>query len=421
MTNEQAIILFNRYLEDSITPEEYIRLRQWSADDRNEGVLDELVARALIDLPERGMADIDLDAVYAALLQEKDAAPVHRIHFLRTAWLRYAAVLLLLLGTGVYFWNRQLTIDNGQLTIEGTGKNDIAPGRDGAILTLADGTQLVLDSLGNGVVATQNGARVLLQNGQLAYDLTGKAAGEIQYNTMTTPKGRQFSVVLPDGTRVWLNAASSLRYPTAFNGKERQVMITGEAYFEVAKDKAKPFFVKINNEATVEVLGTSFNVYAYEDEASINTTLIEGSVVVSYNRQQEGLTDQQTQLGRDGDQPVILKPGQQAQIVLPAVVVSSGRQPSSSPKMKVINNADIDKVMAWKNGLFNFEGASLREVMQQLERWYDIEVVYMTDIPPITFWGKISRNVTLQGVLRGLEAAEVHFRMEEGRRLVVMR
>ena len=291
--------------------------------------------------------------------------------------------------------------------------SEILPGREGAILTLANGLQVVLDSLGNGVIAAQYGSRVVLQNGQLAYDPTGEATGKMMYNTMTTPKGRQFSLVLPDGTKVWLNAASSLRYPTVFPGNERRVEVNGEAYFEVAKESARPFFVIINNKATVQVLGTSFNVNAYEDEASINTTLLEGSVKVA-------VTPSAGMLLPAVQSAVLLMPGQQAQIApVSGRSANTNRSPGRAG-IKLIKNADINKVMAWKNGAFNFDGVSLEEMMRQLERWYDIQVVYENGVPDIHFVGEMSRGVTLKGLIKGLEASEVHFRIEEGRRLVVM-
>jgi transmembrane sensor len=276
---------------------------------------------------------------------------------------------------------------------------DIPPGRQGAILTLSDGKQVVLDSLGNGVVATQNGTQVILKNGQLAYDAAGKSTGAIAYNTMSTPKGRQFQVTLPDGTRVWLNSASSITYPTSFAGNERRVEITGEAYFEVAhlfpvgggKGRGPiPFKVKINDQAEVEVLGTHFNINAYHDESNIKTTLLEGSVKVT-----------------GGSDRAFLQPGQQAQVTL-------------SEKIKIVKDADIEKVMAWKEGLFNFEGLGIEEVMRQLARWYDIDVVYGKEVPDIKFVGEMSKNVSLSDLLSGLKGIGVHFRIEQERRLVIL-
>jgi ferric-dicitrate binding protein FerR (iron transport regulator) len=269
---------------------------------------------------------------------------------------------------------------------------DIAPGKQGAILTLADGRQVVLDSLANGIVARQNGAAVVLRNGQLTYDAVASARPEINYNTITAPRGRQFRLVLPDGSRVWLNAASSLTYPTAFSGRERSVQLNGEAYFEIAKDEQLPFRVNIDDKTGIQVLGTRFNVNAYPEEAHIKTTLLEGAVRMI-----------------SGKHNAILAPGQAAQISRRA-----GEQ-----AIKIIDQADPGSALAWKNGLFDFEDASLEEVMRQLARWYDIEVVYEKGIPPIVFGGKMSRDMMLSDLLKVLDESEVHFRTE-GRRLIVM-
>lgn len=311
------------------------------------------------------------------------APAVHQVHFLKRRSFRYAAAVLLLLSAGTYFWS----LNKGTEQPPASANIVIEPGREGAVLTLADGSKVVLDSLGNGVVANQGGVQVLLQNGQLAYDGSSK---EIAFNTITTPKGRQFRLQLPDGSKVWLNAASAIKYPTVFTGRERLVELEGEAYFEVTKNAAMPFKVAARD-AQVEVLGTSFNINAYRNESVIRTTLLDGVVRLNAYQQSQ-----------------MLKPGQQA-VAKPA-----------GERLEVVNNADLDKVMAWKNGLFNFEDASLEEVMRQLERWYDIEVTYAKGIPPIRFGGEINRQNTLQDVLQILEKSNVHFRFEESRKLVVI-
>jgi transmembrane sensor len=321
-------------------------------------------------------------------------APVRRIPFARR-W-GWAAAILVLLSAGIYLWRSSASSATGESGLS-QGKQDVAPGRDGAILTLADGTKIVLDSLGNGAIADQNGAKVVLNNGQLMYNAVAGADGQQQWNTMHTPKGRQFNVVLPDGTRVWLNAASSITFPTVFTGKERRVELNGEAYFEVTKDKTRPFFVKIKDQAEVQVLGTHFNVNGYDDEPQVNTTLLEGSVRVLTNRQEK--TGQ-------AENSVVLKPGQQAQIAQGKVATAT------------LKEEDIDKVMAWRYGAFNFENASLQEVMRQLARWYDIEVVYEKGVPDIHFVGEMSRDISLAGVLKALEASSVHFRIEDNRLIV---
>jgi ferric-dicitrate binding protein FerR (iron transport regulator) len=216
---------------------------------------------------------------------------------------------------------------------------------------------------------------------------------------MSTPNGRQFTVVLPDGTKVWLNAASSLRYPTMFTGTERKVEVNGEAYFEVAKNASMPFRAVVNNSTVIEVLGTAFNISSYSDDKEIKATLVEGAVRV--------ITDNNTESKINS---VVLKPGQQAKITAAE---------NSRGALTVINNVDIGKVIAWKNGLFNFNGVKLEDAMQQLARWYDIEIIYEKNIPDIQFFGEVSRDVSLAGLLKGLEGAGVNFRIEEGKKLVV--
>ncbi len=303
---------------------------------------------------------------------------------------RWAAILIPVLAATAYFLmpGKKAVLQPSAQAIAA----DIVPGRNGAVLTLADGSQVVLDSLGNGIIATQKGAQVLLNGGQLSYTPSHEGEGA-DYNLITTPKGRQFKLVLPDGTKVWLNAASSLRFPTSFAGKSRVVDVSGEAYFDVARNASMPFYVNVNKHTRIEVLGTRFNINAYENEQHINTTLVEGSVRVASGT---------------GGASVMLKPGQQAQ---------SGGQ--SEGAIKVVNNADIEKIIAWKDGLFNFNGVSLREVMRQLERWYDIEVIYEKNVPDITFYGKMTKDVSLNGLLIGLQKSEVHLRIE-GRKLIVL-
>jgi hypothetical protein len=324
---------------------------------------------------------------------------------LQTPWVRYAAAIIILLGAGVYFLQGKHSPRVASVK-HPTPKIDVAPGRQGAILTLADGSTVVLDSLGNGLVATQSGTKVLLHNGQLAYNADGSSSSQMAYNRMATPKGRQFQLVLPDGTKVWLNAASSLRYPTIFSNKERTVEITGEAYFEVAKlvnpstGQRVPFNVKVNDQTEIQVLGTHFNINSYDDENTVNTTLLEGSVrIVSRGEK------------------AVLVPGQQAQVAMPSAVKD---QTQGAPGIKIVPDANVEKVMAWKNGVFDFQDASLEEVMRQLQRWYNIDVVYEKGVPKLEFIGRMGRDLSLASVLNGLEMSKVHFRIEEGRRLVIL-
>jgi transmembrane sensor len=312
---------------------------------------------------------------------------VRRINSFKRWWV--AASVLLIAAAGGY-WLLSGLSHRSPKTEKTQATKDIAPGRDGAVLTLADGRQVVLDSLNNGVVASEHGATVLLSNGELTYEVpaASEETGPRAFNTMATPKGRQFKLKLPDGTEVWLNAASSITYPTVFAASERKVTITGEVFFEVKEDKEKPFMVDIDGRATVEVLGTKFNINAYTNEPELNTTLVQGSIRMLHN-----------------GKSAMLKPGQQSRI--------------SSTGMKLTEQADIETVMAWRNGLFRFHNDPLDLVLRQLSRWYNLEIKYEQGVPDILFSGEIKRDLTLSQSLDMLSEMGVHFRIEE-RTLIVL-
>lgn len=315
---------------------------------------------------------------------EKPSAPiVHRVHFLRK-W-GWAAAVAILVSTVVFtlIYPKQSQDMTGESLVTAS---PVMPGKDGALLTLANGSQVLLDTVKNGEIALQGGATVKVINGALVYDGKGK---EVLFNTMTTPRGRQFQLALPDGTLVWLNASSSIRFPTQFAGKERSVSVTGEAYFEVVKNEKMPFRVLINDQAQVEVLGTHFNVNAFENEDIIKTTLLEGSIRTFANKGEK----------------LVLQPGQQAQI-----------EKGSIKKV----NANPSQVVAWKNGVFDFNDITFDAAMRQLERWYDIEVVYTDGIPDdVELSGEITRGVTLNGLLNVLGKIGVKCRLE-GRKLLIL-
>ena len=294
-------------------------------------------------------------------------------------WKKIAVAASILIAVGIGTFVVFQKGDEAPVVAVSKQVNDKAPGKTGAILTLADGSKIVLDSLGNGLVANQNNTTVSKKNGGLVYKSGNNS--ELVYNTMTTPRARQYNLELSDGTKVWLNASSSLTFPTSFASNERKVILTGEAYFEVAKDKKRPFRVSVN-QMQVNVLGTHFNINAYDDEATINTTLLEGSVLLS-----------------EKSQKVLLKPGQQAQKQKKGTIV-------------VNNKVNIDKVMGWKNGVFYFENADLQTVLREISRWYDVDVVFEKGIPVRTFEGEIQRNLKLSQVLKILEKNKVHFKID---------
>lgn len=262
--------------------------------------------------------------------------------------------------------------------------NDIAPGDNKAILTLANGSRMVLDSARNGLLVRKGSLNIeKTSDGQLRYvvdkDREMKEDSSVAFNTINTPRGGEYQVILSDGTKVWINAASALKFPTAFNGHERTVELTGEAYFEVAKNADKPFYVKVND-MQVQVLGTSFNIMAYSDEPAIKTTLLEGSVRLA--------------MGKNSH---LLQPGQQG---------------IADHRGIAVVNANTDEAIAWKNGYFEFNRCSIQDIMHQLSRWYDTDVVYESKVPGDEFVGKISRDAKLSQVLRILELSNVHFRIE---------
>lgn len=386
LTAEGFIALLQGFHDGQLSESELQSFLEAVDDPRFEPLLGERLHEELARLK----AAAPSEDPRAARVWEKIAPSVHavkkagRIRVLSTRWIRYAAAILIVLGVGAYLWtSKEKSKADTQLA---TG--DIQPGRSGAILTLADGSKVNLDSLSTPTLPEQNGTQVLLKDGSLAYNAASAKAGEVLYNTMSTPKGRQFSVQLPDGTKAWLNAASSIRYPTAFTGAERSITVSGEVYLEVARDVKRPFKVKANDRAEIEVLGTSFDVKAYPDDADMRTTLLEGAVRL-----------------RTHGQAQTLRPGQQA-IVRP------------NGEAQLVKNADIQKIMAWKNGLFNFQDESLDEVMKQLERWYDIDVKYIGDPPKQKFFGELGRDLTLSQVIETLREVGIRFSIE-GRTLIV--
>jgi transmembrane sensor len=302
--------------------------------------------------------------------------------------LKYAAAVLILISLGGIFWfNQKKPVRDAPLVLH---QQTIQPGTNKAFLTLSNGSRILLDSSHQGLIANEAGTAISVKDNQVSYQVNNDS-GKISYNTMTTPRGGQYKLLLPDGSAVWLNAQSSITYPVRFTEKDRKVSITGEVYFEVAKDPVHPFIVDVNSKASVEVLGTHFNVNAYDEEPSIHTTLLEGSVLIRSEKYNQ-----------------ILKPNQQAQSNNPASV-------------QVINlkENDINEVMAWKNGSFYFVDADINTVMRQLARWYDFDVTYTGEVKE-KFHLEMQRNTHVENALKILEETRgVHFKIE-GKKITVM-
>jgi ferric-dicitrate binding protein FerR (iron transport regulator) len=384
--------LIIRYQRKELSAEEEAELTRWMEDSPERQQL-------FNELTDPGMLKSQLglmDQYQEASLREKInrgypnafQTPVKTAVF--RLWPRVAAavIVLFILGTGTwyFFLDRHQAVAPVQ---EQLAKDDVAPGGNKATLTLGDGATIILDSAHSGTIAHQGGTTVSKSDsGKLDYSALTQVR-DIVYNMLTTPRGGQYKLRLPDGTDVWLNAASSIKYPTAFTGKERKVEVTGEAYFEVARNMAMPFIVQ-TGEQELKVLGTHFDVNAYTDEGAIRTTLLEGSVILSH-----------------ADGRVVVKPGEQARLTRGAGFK--------------ITPADTEAAVAWKNGFFSFRHANIETVMRQLSRWYDIDVKYEGRISAgLSFSGEIGRSLGLSDVLDGLQLAKIHYRIEGGKKLIIL-
>jgi len=400
MMNDLSI-LFSKYMNDGCTTAEIKLLMQYFTKVDNEAELKEAIAAELEKEINEEADEVELDSrmlrIYDQLKpnltarneQETILRPIRN-------YFKYsiAAAILVVFSVGLYFYNN----NNGEpkeggLTAQHQG-NDVNPGGNKAILTLADGSKISLTDAENGELAKQAGIIVTkTKDGQLVYEISAEnsASNKLVYNTISTPAGGQYQINLPDGTTVWLNALSSLKYPTIFNATERKVVLTGEAYFEVAKNPNQPFVVSTNGAGRaqdVTVLGTHFNINSYKNEEATKTTLLEGSVKVGVS-----IEDNAT-----------LVPGQQAIL---------------KNKLKVIK-VDATQAIDWINGNFYLNDENIEGVMRKLERWYDVDVVYKGKIPNVDFGGEISRSKKLSEVLKALEATRtIHFKID-GRRVTVM-
>ncbi len=338
---------------------------------------------------------------------EERATPVVSFRRKNYGMAAAAAVLLIAIGSGGYYWLYKNQATQPHANITGKTKSpDLPPGKDAATLTLADGRTIILDSA-SGTISKQGGATVINLNGQVSYAKTGDKNEQttVVYNTITTARGNQYQLILADGSKVWLNSASSLRFPTSFTGNKREVELDGEGYFEIATlqlpakgghapGQKMPFHVKTNNQ-DIEVLGTHFNVNAYKDEETTKTTLLEGKVKV--------VNDQSSMVN---GKTAILQPGEQA--------VLKGNSPFT-----IDHSPDLDQVMAWKNGWFEFDNTDIKTIMRQISRWYDVDVRYEVKTNNETYGGRISRNLNLSNILKMLETYGVHYRLENKTLIVV--
>jgi ferric-dicitrate binding protein FerR (iron transport regulator) len=384
MTIPEIKLLLKKYKENEISEEEKALLLSAIASGEHDELLKADILEAFNGpVPDAGWQEEDKDAILAAIFQADQPSQITVIRSKRRYYMA-AAVAAGIILTTAYISSRK------PKTLPALANQEVlTPGTNKAMLTLADGSQIPLDSAANGALAQQGGTRITNANGQLSYQ-AGSTEEQVMYNTVTTPHGGQYQLTLADGSRVWLNAASSIRFPTAFRGNDRQVTITGEAYFEVAQQASQPFSVLVKadgKEMMVKVLGTSFNIMAYADEQAVKTTLVDGAVQVQHGAEQS-----------------VLKPGLEASLASDHFNIAP---------------ADLEQTLAWKEGKFRFRNTNIRTIMRQLSRWYDMEVVYNGDVSDIDLTGVISRREDADKLLKALAATQrVHFEVN-GRQVTV--
>ncbi|MCW3110280.1 MAG: hypothetical protein JWQ09_4786 [Segetibacter sp.] len=381
MTKEEYIILFEKHLSGKATPEEEALLLSYS-DGFN-----------IQDFHNIQEIDNQLQVQQAIFnrIEESRNKPVRKIAL--SFWWAAAASLLLVVSAGLFLFNNRV-VNKPNYTSNNLAQSfkPIVPGGNKAILTLANGSKIDLDKTANGIIEQNKQVEITKEkNGQLVYASDNSGSNEddkLSFNTISTPRGGQYQIILPDSTKVWLNAASSLKYPVKFIGTERHVELNGEAYFEVAKNKKMPFIIDANN-INIRVLGTHFDVMAYQDESVTKTTLLEGSIRLSaYNKE------------------ATLIPGQQGSV-------------STSGKTIQLGFINTQDAISWKDGYFTFRNENIESVMKKLARWYDVTVEYHGDFSNVYFGGTISRTKNIQELLNRIQMTEsVHFKVEE-RRIIV--
>ena len=398
MGNERAEELIRKYLEGTATPEEEALLESWyieAAQNQPEitavtdydKIKDEILQPLRAEQEKEGLrvpgAQEGLRALRAEQVggqrpeQPKIKSPIRLWPRIAAA----AAVLVILALGGLLIFRKKPTqpgVESQPLA------NDILPAGMRATLTLLDGRTIPVDSAGSGTLARQGNAVISTLNGQLIYhtgEPSTKQGVSTAYNTLTTRPGEHYSLLLPDGTKAWLNAASSITYPVIFDGKERNVKITGELYFEIVHNAKQPFKVTVKDQV-VEDIGTHLNINGYDDDSAIHTTLLEGSIKVI-----------------KGNASVVLTPGQQSTL-----------KPDDSGFQ--IKQVDADQAIAWKNGYFYFDRADIQTVMRELARWYNVKIIYKGDLPKRTFKGKVYRNINASEALSILSYFGAHFHIE---------
>ena len=368
--------LLQRYLEGSCSEEEREQVESWYIQEVEKSNNPKVNINELKSSKSK---------IWENVVREKSPKAYRFKTYLK---LSIAASFLIICGIALSIYKKPGANVDPKAALTQT----IVPGGNKAILTLADGSKIDLEDAKNGIIASEQQSVIKKEDGLLVYEIENgaKIAGAAELlNTIDIPKGGQYQLVLPDGTKVWLNSMSSLKYPSSFSGSERRIVLNGEAYFEVAKNKAMPFIVQ-TSEMEVEVLGTHFNVMAYENEANQEATLLEGAVKIKQKK---------SNLHKR------LTPGYKAGI-------------SPDENGISIEKTDTESVVAWKNGIFQFDKENIKTIMKKLERWYDIDVVYEGNIPDDQYVGKISKNTNLNEVLKVLSLSKIKYQLK-GKTIII--
>jgi ferric-dicitrate binding protein FerR (iron transport regulator) len=377
MDQKEFYTILRKYREGIATPEEIAFLEAYyDLFEVEENVLDGMEDKAKAQL--KYTIKVGLSEQIAA--EERKSSS-------KVIWIKKwaaAAAALLFIGFASYFFTKQTTTNPTNKTEEQVAKLDIPPGGNKAVLTLADGSSIILNDKENGLITQDAGAEIVkTKDGQIVYR-SKQSAQNAALNMISTPRGGQYQLTLADGTKVWLNASSSIKFPTVFTGAERKVEITGEVYFEVAKNKKMPFKVSSAHQI-IEVLGTHFNINTYDDESADKTTLLEGSVKIHKLNIE----------GKEENISTILKPGQEAIL-------------AANAKNFKVSAADEEAAVAWKNGYFKFNRYNIQTIMRQVSRWYNVDVEYRGKISEDLFVGKINRSENVSEVLRILQLSKIN-------------
>ncbi|TWF39988.1 FecR family protein [Chitinophaga polysaccharea] len=396
MQQERLQFLFDRYVSREASNAEERELMEMVVAPANKGLLMNILRTYMHDELPLSLPSDTAEETLLAFIREERKGPQGGVVRMRW-WMIAAASIIVLLATFLLSQSRRHT---AVVTRHELAAADVPAGHSGAVLTLGNGQVIQLDAAGNGALAAQGKVTISKSADVVSYKLSGHESGPVVYNTLSTPRGRHMSMVLADGTQVWLNAASSIRFPSAFTNGTRHVEVTGEVYFEVAKvfspdgKHRLPFTVAAGN-TSIEVLGTHFNVNAYTDEPTVSTTLLEGAVKVRKERQEVGLLPgQQSVLGQDGH-------------------------------LTVNTHVNTAEIMAWKEGYFHFESTTLAAALRQFSRWYDVDIVFEGKLPEDKIFAIIKRSNSLSTVLKALQTTNTHFKIDKelttgaGKKLII--